>query len=58
MLENGRPLVVADLSFRQQKQDRTPVPITNGMKFGIQATFCSSYKARRIPFLSRLAAVR
>ena len=58
VLENGRPLVVADLSFRQQKQDRTPVPITNGMKFGIQATFCSSYEARRIPFLSRLAAVR
>lgn len=24
MLENGRPLVVAELSFRQQKQDRTP----------------------------------
>ena len=58
MLEDGCTLVVADLSFRQQKQDRTPVPITNGMKFGIQATFCSSYEARRIPFLSRLAAVR
>ena len=58
MLENGRPLVVADLSFRQQKQDRTPVPITNGMKFGIQATFCSSYETWSITFLSRLAAVR
>ena len=58
MLEDGCTLVVADLSFSQQKQDRTPVPITNGMKFGIQATFCSSYEARRIPFLSRLAAVR
>ena len=58
VLENGRPLVVADLSFRQQKQDRTPMPVTNNMEFGIQANFCSFYKTWRIPFLSRLAAVR
>ncbi len=58
MLENGYPLVVAGLSFSQQKQDRTPMPVTNNMEFGIQATFCSSYKTWRIPFLSRLAAVR
>ena len=51
-------LVVANLSFSQQKQDRTPMPVTNNMEFGIQATFCSSYKTWRIPFLSRLAAVR
>ena len=34
------------------------MPVTNNMEFGIQATFCSSYKTWRIPFLSRLAAVR
>ena len=58
MLEGGCTLVVADLSFSQQKQDRTPMPVTNNMEFGIQATFCSSYKTWRIPFLSRIAAVR
>ena len=58
MLEDGCTLVVADLSFSQQKQDRTPMPVTNNMEFGIQAAFCSSYKTWRIPFLSRLAAVR
>jgi len=58
MLEDGCTLVVADLSFSQQKQDRTPMPVTNNMEFGIQATFCSSYKTWRIPFLSRIAAVR
>ena len=58
MLEDGCTLVVADLSFSQQKQDRTPMPVTNNMEFGIQATFCSSYKTWRIPFLSRFAAVR
>ena len=54
----GCTLVVADLSFSQQKQDRTPMPVTNNMEFGIQANFCSFYKTWRIPFLSRLAAVR
>ena len=34
------------------------MPVANSMKLGIQTTFCSSYEARRIPFLSRLAAVR
>ena len=58
MLEDGCTLVIADLSFSQQKQDRTPMPATNNMEFGIQATFCSAYKTWRIPFLSRLAAVR
>ena len=58
MLEDGCTLVVADLSFSQQKQDRTPMPVTNNMEFGIQANFCSFYKTWRIPFLSRLAAVR
>ena len=47
-----------DLPFSQQKQDRTPMPVTNNMEFGIQANFCSFYKTWRIPFLSRLAAVR
>ena len=58
MLEDGCTLVVADLSFSQQKQDRTPMPVTNNIEFGIQANFCSFYKTWRIPFLSRLAAVR
>ena len=58
MLEDGCTLVVADLSFSQQKQDRTPMPVTNNVEFGIQANFCSFYKTWRIPFLSRLAAVR
>ena len=58
MLENGCTLVVADLPFSQQKQDGTPMPVTNDMEFGIQATFCSSNETWRIPFLSRLAAVR
>ena len=58
MLEDGCTLVVAGLSFSQQKQDRTPMPVTNNMEFGIQATFCSFYQTWRIPFLSRLAAVR
>ena len=35
VLENGCPFVVADLSFCQQKQDGPPMPVTNGMKFGI-----------------------
>ena len=34
------------------------MPVANDMEFGIQAAFCSSYKTWRIPFLSRLAAVR
>lgn len=54
MLEDGCTLVVADLSFSQQKQDRTPMPVTNNMEFGIQAIFCSSYRTWRVPFLSRL----
>ena len=58
MLEDGCTLVVADLSFSQQKQDGTPMPVTNDMEFGIQATFCSSNETWRSPFLSRLAAVR
>ena len=58
VLEDGCPLAVADLSFSQQKQDGTPMPVTNDTELGIQATFCSSYKTWRIPFLSRLAAVR
>ena len=58
VLENGCTLVVADLPFSQQKQDGTPMPVTNDMEFGIQATFCSSNETWRIPFLSRLAAVR
>ena len=33
MLEDGCTLVVADLSFSQQKQDRTPMPATNNMEF-------------------------
>ena len=44
--------------LQSAKQDRTPMPVTNDMEFGIQAAFCSSYKTWRIPFLSRLAAVR
>ena len=44
VLEDGCTLAVADLSF--------------SMEFGIQDAFCSSYKTWRIPFLSRLAAVR
>ena len=58
VLENGYTFVVADLPFSQQKQDRTPMPVTNNMEFGIQANFCSFYKTWRIPFLSRIAAVR
>ena len=58
ILENGCTLVVADLPFSQQKQDGTPMPVTNDMEFGIQATFCSSNETWRILFLSRLAAVR
>ena len=58
MLEDGCTLVVADLSFSQQKQDGTPMPVTNNMEFGIQATFCSTDETWRMPFLSRLAAVR
>ena len=46
MLEDGCTLVVA-LASRKQN-----------MEFGIQANFCSFYKTWRIPFLSRLAAVR
>ena len=34
------------------------MPVTNDMEFGIQAAFYSSDEAWRIPFLSRLAAVR
>lgn len=58
MLEDGRTLVVADLSLSQQKQDVTPMPVTDDMEFGIQAAFCPPYTTWRIPFLSRLAAVR
>ncbi len=58
VLENGCTLAVADLPFSQQTQDGTPMPVTNDMEFGIQATFCSSNETWRIPFLSRLAAVR
>ena len=39
MLEDGCTLVVADLSFSQQ---RPPMAVTNGMKFGIQASFCAT----------------
>ena len=58
LLENGCTLVVADLPFSQQKQGGSPMPVTNDMEFGIQATFCSSNETWRILFLSRLAAVR
>lgn len=58
VLENGCTLVAADLSFSQQKQDRTPMPATNSMKFRIHASFCSTDETWRIHFLSRLATVR
>ena len=58
VLENGCTFVVAGLSFSQQKQDGPPVAVTSGMKFGIQSSFCTTDKTWRIPFLSRLAAVR
>lgn len=35
VLENGCTFVVVDLPFRQQKQKGPPMPVTNGMKFGI-----------------------
>lgn len=35
MLENGCTFVVADLSFSQQKQEESPMSVTNGIKFGI-----------------------
>lgn len=51
------PLVVADLSFSQQKQDRRPMPVTNDMESGsVRLLFIC--KMWRIPFLSGLAAVR
>lgn len=56
--EDDSTLVVADLPFSQQKQDGPPMPVTNDMEFGIQATFCSTGETWRIPFLSRLTAVR
>ena len=40
VLENGCTFVVADLPFSQQKGP--PMPVTNGMKFGIQASFCAT----------------
>ena len=58
VLENGYTFVVADLPFSQQKQDGPPVAVTSGMKFGIQSSFCTTDKTWRIPFLSRIAAVR
>ena len=58
MLEDGCTLVVADLSFSQQKQDGPPVAVISGMKFGIQSSFCATDETWRIPFLSRIAAVR
>ena len=58
VLENGRSLVIADLSFGQQKQDGPPVAVISGMKFGIQSSFCATDETWRIPFLSRIAAVR
>ena len=47
-----------DLPFSQQKQDGPPVAVTSGMKFGIQSSFCTTDETWRIPFLSRIAAVR
>lgn len=47
-----------DLPFSQQKQDGPPVAVTSGMKFGIQSSFCATDETWRIPFLSRIAAVR
>lgn len=35
MLEDGCTLVVADLSFSQQKQDGTPMPVADRMELGI-----------------------
>lgn len=49
-LENGCTFVAADLSFSQQKQDGPPMPGTNGIKFGIQASFCSTDETWIIPF--------
>ena len=58
VLENGCTFVVADLPFSQQKQDGPPVAVISGMKFGIQSSFCATDETWRIPFLSRIAAVR
>jgi len=58
VLENGYTFVVADLPFSQQKQDGPPVAVISGMKFGIQSSFCTTDETWRIPFLSRIAAVR
>mgnify|MGYP000462226940 CR=1 FL=1 len=58
VLENGYTFVVADLPFSQQKQDGPPVAVISGMKFGIQSSFCATDETWRIPFLSRIAAVR
>ena len=39
VLEDGCTLVVADLSFSQQKQDRAPMPVINDMEFGFRPPF-------------------
>ena len=58
VLENGRSLVIADLSFGQQKQNRPPMSVADRMEFGIQSALCPAYETRGAPFLRRLAAVR
>ena len=39
----ARSLVIADLSFGQQKQNRPPMSVADRMEFGIQSALCPAY---------------
>ncbi len=51
-------LVVVHLPFGEHHDDRSAVPVADGMQLGVQAAFDPSNATRSTPFLSRLAAVR
>lgn len=50
--------VITCLTFREDKSRRLSISIAKGMEFCVQSSFCTSNASRKIPFLSKLAAVR
>ena len=52
------PPIIADLTFGQQQDDRSPVTVGDGVELGVESASGPSDAPRKSPFFSRLAAVR
>ena len=50
--------IVAHLAFAEQKDERSPLTVADGVELGVQAAFGAPDTSGNRPFFKRLAAVR